>query len=363
MYDLIIIGGGIVGLTVLKEAIENQLKVLLIDAQEVGKNTSYAAAGMLAPINELEHGEEELLIAGTISVPLYLEYEKILGDIGLNRKGTIEIALTAQDAQYLKREFHYRKNLGLKVHWLDKNELLEKEPFLSPHIYGGIYSDSEWQIDNRIFMQKLKNWAKNQNVDIQEFTKIIDWEHHKNCFSVISEKNQTWEAQNLVFCLGYIAEELFPLPYKVYPVKGQMLSVKPNSKICDLEHVIRFKTRTLGNGYIVPKKDRIILGATNEEMGNDKSITAGGMMDILRKCYAAVPAIYDLEILETWVGLRPATSDRHPFILKAHQKNVYYMNGFYRNGFCLAPLFAKNMIKIIKGHSLPPEVKNFVKIL
>lgn len=362
MYDLIIVGGGIIGLTVLKEAIQNSWKVLLIDAQEVGKNTSYAAAGMLAPINELEHGEEDLLFAGMKSVPLYLEYEQLLGDIGLNRKGTLEVALTAQDAQYLKREFEYRQNLGLNVQWLNKNELLEKEPFLSPNLYGGIYSDSEWQIDNRLLLKKLKSWALNQGAEIIEYQKIIDWSFLRTYLSISSE-NQTWQTQNLVFCMGFVPEELFPLPYVVYPIKGQMLSVKPNEKFLQLEHVIRFKTRTLGNGYIVPKSDRIILGATNEEMGNDKNITAGGIMDILRKCYAAVPAIYDLEILETWAGLRPATHDRHPFILKAHQKNVFYMNGFYRNGFCLAPLFAKNFIKIMKGQIPDPEIKTFVKYL
>jgi glycine oxidase len=362
MYDLIIVGGGIVGLTVLKEAIQNQLKVLLIDAQEVGKNTSYAAAGMLAPINELEHGEEELLFAGIKSVPLYLEYERVLGDIGLSQKGTLEIALTSQDAQYLKREWEYRQNLGLKVQWLNKNELLEKEPFLSPNIYGGIYTDSEWQIDNRLLLQKLKSWALLQGAEIQEFQKIIDWGFHRTHLSVSSGQH-TWQSQNIIFCMGYLPEEIFPLPYVVYPIKGQMLSVKPNPQYLSLEHVIRFKTRTLGNGYIVPKKDRIILGATNEEMGNDTTVTAGGIMDILRKCYAAVPAIYDLEILETWVGLRPSSQDRHPFILKAHQKNVFYMNGFYRNGFCLSPLFAKNFIKILKNQSIDPEIQPFIKFL
>ncbi len=362
MYDLIIVGGGIVGLTILKEAIQNSIKVLLIDAQEVGKSTSYAAAGMLAPINELEHGEEDLLFAGIKSVPFYLEYEKILGDIGLNRNGTLEVALTAQDAQYLKREFEYRKNLGLNVQWFNKNELLEKEPFLSPNLYGGIYSDSEWQVDNRLLLKRLKSWALEHDAEIIEYQKIMDWKFHKTHLSV-SSINQTWDTQNLVFSMGFVPEELFPLPYVVYPIKGQMLSVKPNEKLLQLEHVIRFKTRTLGNGYIVPKLDRIILGATNEEMGNDKNITAGGIMDILRKCYAAVPTIYDLEILEIWVGLRPSTHDRHPFILKAHQKNVFYMNGFYRNGFCLSPLFAKNFIKLLKNQELDFEVKNFVKYL
>jgi len=362
MYDVIIVGGGIVGLSVLREAIKNDLKVLIIDANEVGKNTSYAAAGMLAPINELEHGEENLLFAGQKSVPLYLEYENDLGDIGLSRKGTIEIALSQIDAQYLKREFDYRKKLGLNVEWLDKNQILQKESFLSPHILGGIYSNSEWQVDNRLLLSKLKNFGLKMGAEICEFEPVVDWQYHQNHLSVHS-LNHSWKTQNLVFCLGYTPKEFFPLPYSVYPVKGQMLSVKKNPSLLDLEHVIRFKTRSLGNGYIVPKSDRIVLGATNEEMGNDYTITAGGMMDILRKCYAALPAIYDLEILETWVGLRPSTQDRHPFILKAHKKNVFYLNGFYRNGFCLAPIFAKNLIYLLKEKPIDEELKFFVKFL
>ena len=362
MYDLIIVGGGIVGLTILREAIHQKLKTLLIDAQQVGKNTSYAAAGMLAPINELEHGEEILLFAGLQSVPLYIEIEKDLGDIGLDRKGTLEIALTAHDAQYLKREFLYRKKLGLNVQWLEKNELLEKESFLSSNICGGIFSDSEWQIDNRLLLQKLQHYALQNGAEIIENQAVINWNSRSSYLTVYSSE-YSWDAQNIVFCMGYSPMEMFPLPYVVYPVKGQMLSVKKNPSLLHLEHVIRFKTRTLGNGYIVPKKDRIILGATNEEMGNHRAITAGGMMDILRKCYAAVPAIYDLEILETWSGLRPATHDRRPFLLKAHHKNVYYLNGFYRNGFCLAPIFAQNFIKLLLNQDLDPIIKHFVKFL
>ncbi len=362
MYDLIIVGGGIVGLTILKEALQAEMRVLLVDAQEIGKNTSYAAAGMLAPINELEHGEEKLLFVGQKSVPIYLEYEHLLGDIGLNPNGTIEIAITPQDAQYLNREFAYRKSLGLNVVWLNKNQLLEKEPCLSPQVCGGVFSDSEWQVDNRLLLQKLKAWAIQQGATLVEHQKVIGWQYHQSYVNVQSEKN-AWSARIVVFTMGFTNDENFPLPYVVYPIKGQMLSVKPNPNLLQLEHVIRFKTRTLGNGYIVPKKDRIVLGATNEEMGNDLFITAGGILDILRKAYAVVPAIYDLQIDEIWAGLRPSTHDRHPFIIKAHQKNVFYINGFYRNGFCLAPFFAQNFIKIIKGQNPDPSILSFIRYL
>lgn len=386
IYDIIIAGAGIVGLTTAFEAALKSKKTLILNGK-LGKpnvnvvhfetsyagmhanaqfmasvNTSFAAAGMLAPINELEFGEEDLLFAGMDSVPIYLEYEKILGDIELNRTGSIEIVLSQQDLPYLSRAFEYRKRMGLPVEWLNSDALHKKEPFLHANIHAGIFCPSDWQLNNRLLLRKLRKFLQDQNIPILDGHPLIEWKE-KSPYILVKTSEAEYLTKCLVIAIGYTEQEPFPLPYQVYPVKGQMLSLKPNSQILTLNHTLRYKSRMLGNGYITPKKEQIILGATNEEKGSDLEITMGGIMDTMRKAFAAVPALYELPILAMWSGLRPSTIQRKPFVLKAHQKNVFYMNGFYRNGITLAPLFAKAIHQFLDEQSLPHAVQPFFHAL
>lgn len=382
IYDIIIAGAGIVGLTTAFEAALKGKKILVLNGK-IGKpnvnlvhfessyasmhanaqfmasvNTSFAAAGMLAPINELEYGEENLLFAGMESVPLYLQYEEILGDIELNCTGSIEIVLSKQDLPYLSRAFEYRKRMGLPVEWLNSDALHNKEPFLHANIPAGIYCPSDWQLNNRLLIRKLRKFLHDQNIPILDGHPLMEWKE-KSAHILAKTSEAEYLTKNLVIAIGYTEMEPFPLPYQVYPVKGQMLSLKPDNQLLTLSHTIRYNSRMLGNGYIAPKKEQIILGATNEEQGADLEITMGGIMDTMRKAFAAVPALYELPILAMWAGLRPSTIQRNPFVLKAQQKNVFYMNGFYRNGITLAPLFAKAIYQFLEDQTLPHAVQPF----
>ena len=73
-----------------------------------------------------------------------------------------------------------------------------------------------------------------------------------------------------------------------------------------------------------------------EEKGFATHNTAGGLLDMLRKAHLAVPGIYELKVLETWVGLRPATLDRKPLIQK-DERGVWHVNGLFRHGIMLGP--------------------------
>jgi glycine oxidase len=98
------------------------------------------------------------------------------------------------------------------------------------------------------------------------------------------------------------------------------------------------------------------VGSTSEEMGHDPRLTAGGLLDVLRRAHAAVPGIYDLPVIETWAGLRPATAGRVPLVRRHPELPLVWANGLYRHGVLLSPLVARAAVNALRGQALPPEV-------
>ena len=134
----------------------------------------------------------------------------------------------------------------------------------------------------------------------------------------------------------------------VRPVKGQMLALQMEAGIT-VKNVIRtVRARYPTSVYLVPRTDgRLIVGATSEEMGFDTRLTAGGVFELLRGAWEAVPGIYELPLLETWTGLRPGSRDNAPILGKTPVENLIYATGHYRNGILLTPITAYEIAKLI----------------
>jgi glycine oxidase len=102
------------------------------------------------------------------------------------------------------------------------------------------------------------------------------------------------------------------------------------------------------DAYLVPKEDgRLFIGATCEEMGFDTQITAGGMFELLRGAWEAVPAVYDFPVVETWVGLRPASRDSAPILGKTPVENLIMATGHFRKGILLTPVTAREIASLV----------------
>jgi glycine/D-amino acid oxidase-like deaminating enzyme len=109
-------------------------------------------------------------------------------------------------------------------------------------------------------------------------------------------------------------------------------------------------------GYIVPRADnRVLVGATVEDAGFDKSITGGGLLSLLQTAEEISPKLCDSTVSEIWAGLRPASRDDLPIIGEFPEKsNLYFATGHYRNGILLAPLTARLIAdKIVEGKNSP----------
>jgi glycine oxidase len=356
-----IVGGGSAGLFTAwyLTRLSHGNEVVVFDQGEFGHGTTRKAAGMLAPVNELEFQELEILKAGLASRDLYFnEVGPLLGEIGLRQYGTLEVGLNQDDVAYLKRRFEFQQQHGLDVEWLSGQTVQEVEPFVARNITQAIWAHKDTQIDNWALVDHLVADLRRAGVDLRPHTGVTGYMLEGEAVSLhTAAGNEVFD--KVLFALGVPSAAVAAwLPYKIYPVRGEMISLAtPDDDFPGTQ--VRIYSKVLGNAYVVPKMDRILCGSTSEEMGLEMVNTAGGLFNILRKCYAAVPAIYEMKVNEIWSGLRPSTLNRLPILDQEPGKPIFHLNGLYRHGLLLGPIMGKSAALMLLGKDRLPETAAF----
>ncbi|MCZ2356755.1 MAG: glycine oxidase ThiO [Bacteroidia bacterium] len=338
---LVVVGAGIAGLSVAYYWAKTGGKVTILEANTIGSGATWASGGMLCPIVELEFTEPDLLEIGLMCLQEYRNWADSLGNIGYKQAGTIEVALHPEDTQGLRRFYEFAKKQNVPIQWLNKSELTDIEPLLSNRISGGVFCPNEAQVDNRLLAIVLAEKIIELGGEVIEKCRV----HQLTTLNdkvLVDSAEQAFSADYCVVTTGVSISLFPPESPRVYPIRGQMLSLSHNVNF-PLEKTIRIRSKRYGFGYVVPKETRIIVGSTNENQGYDLSLTAGGMLDNLRRAYETLPGVYELAIQETWSGLRPAADTRLPFIYQDNK--ILYINGLFRNGILLAPWVGQQAIQ------------------
>ena len=338
---ILIIGGGLIGLTsALQLKLNGADEVTLVDRKKVGFESSYAAAGMLAPQAEADSAGD--LFALTSNARDYYpefvaELERATDiDIGFETSGTYFASFSDEELELLKNRFRWQASDGFEVELLNAQELHKEEPFVSPDTVGGLYFPRDWQIENRKLIGAVLKHCELSGVEIVEDTEITRIENSKSLIAV-SEDGQTFEADKVLVCAGAWTRQLringnAVAEFETKPIRGQMISFRTAKQL--LKHVI-YSHR----GYLVPRKNGLILvGSTTEEVGFDDRVTDEGVDKLKSIATELVPTLVDLRIEESWSGLRPKGPTEKPIMGKLIEfDNIYVSTGHYRNGILLAP--------------------------
>ncbi len=315
MPDVLIVGGGIIGLSIAYRAQQRGADVLVLDAGE--RPAADVAAGMLAPVTEAEFGEDPSL--GIESLEKYPAWCDELG-VELRRTGTLVVARDADDAAALDRLHAYRGRLGLAAERVLPSPARRLEPALAPTVRLALDVPTDASVDPRALLDALRARV---TVRTQRVERLEDL-----------------EADTVVLAAGAWSGQLADVP--VRPVKGQVLRLRDPRGAGLVERTIR----TL-DAYLVPRGDgRYVLGGTVEDVGFDHAPTAGGVFDLLRDISEVVPGVLELELEEVAVGFRPATPSTEPIIER--RGNLVVATGHWRNGILLAPATADRVVELIE---------------
>ncbi len=349
--DVVIVGGGIIGMAIAWRVRQRGMKVAVLERDTVGQATSSVAAGMLAPVVEVEFGEagRRLLELGLRSAEMWSAFASELeadagASVGLMRTGTLLVARDDDDARELERQLAFRQSLGLAVERLRPSEAREHEPALAPTVRLALEAPEDHSVDPRRVVSALRTACESVGVELREHTSVARVELDDagtHVTGVTLRDGEYLAGDRVVLAAGPWSEQIEGLPaaarVPVRPVKGQILRLRDHAGPGLLRRVLRF-----GGGYLVPRGDgRYVLGATVEERGFELTATAGGIYELLRDAHELVPGISELEIEELSVGLRPGTPDNGPAIGPTSVQGLIWATGHYRNGILLAPLTAE----------------------
>ncbi len=366
---VIIIGGGVIGLAIGWQLAKAGCPVTLYERNRAGRAASWAAAGMLAPMAEAHTEEPELLKLGRYSLELYPRWVTELEadaqmTIDYRAEGTLITALESDDTQQLRHLYAAQRGLGLDVQWVSGREAREIEPALSPRVTAAIRCPKEQQVDNRLMVTALVRAYQTCGGVLSENNSVERIRVQNGIATGIQTQNGFEPADVVVLAAGSWAAQIKGLPDEllppVRPVKGQMLALQMEAGI-NVKTVIRtVRVRYPLSVYLVPRTDgRLIVGATSEEMGFDTRLTAGGIFELLRGAWEAVPGVYELPILETWAGLRPGSRDNAPLLGPTAVSNLVLATGHYRNGILLTPVTAYEIAKLILTDEMSPTIAPF----
>jgi glycine oxidase len=354
-FDVIVVGGGVIGLAAGWRLAQRGLRVVVLERDRPGTGTSHVAAGMLAPIAEADLAEQPLLRLGVTSAGLYPRFVAELREASGLDPGYLECGslLTARDrdeAESLERELEVRAALDLAVTRLLPGQARRLEPALRL----ALDVPDDHAIDPRQLVLALAAAVTSAGAEVRSGASV----ERVVCadgvvVGVELGDGSVMRADHVVIAAGPWSGEISGLPeharIPIRPVKGQIMRLHDPSGPGLLTRVLRMRP-----GYIVPRGDgRYVLGGTMEERGFDTTVTGGAVYELLRDAIELVPGVSELVIDELSAGLRPGTPDNAPVIGAGALRGLFWATGHHRNGVLLAPITAELVVAAINGEAPP----------
>lgn len=340
-YDVLLIGGGVIGLCIARElALSGVQRVAVVERGQIGREASFAAAGMLAPNAENEKIDDlyRLCDASRQLFPdVAAQLHETTGiDIELDQNGTLYAAFTESDLDHIDLRFERQIKAGIPVQKLSAAEMRSAEPHISTAVLGGLFFANDWQVENRKYLAALKADVLRLGIELIENFEVSALNVTNGKVHGVSSVSEKIGADITVLATGawtsLIKTEGSELP-AVRPIRGQMISFAGAER--SFTKVI-YSPR----GYLVPRADgRILIGATVEDVGFECRVTDEAVMELRNAGTEIAPGLGDLEIAESWAGLRPFAEGGRPLLGDVPgYDGLLAATAHYRNGILLAPI-------------------------
>ena len=371
--DILIIGGGVIGLSIAYHLGKQGATVAVLDASTNNGVASTAAAGMLAPLAEatkpgpfLDLGLASLRYYPSFLAELSKESDKPLEVAGY---GMLRVAHTETEEATLESALAWQRELGLSLMRLDQSELRGLEPALGPEARGGVFSPEERYVNPRMLRHALIMACRRVGAEVHLMSRVEGFVINNGHVTAVKTNNEEIAGRRIVLCGGAwsgLISQWLGLSFPVIPLRGQALSLGPQSLGPQSQLPLRH-TIYAHSGYLVPRTQQtkelllgeIYIGATEERVGYDAASTAGGCASLLNMALALVPSLAAMPTSTHYAGLRPLSADGLPLLGRVGGwENVHIATGHGRNGILLAPITGALMADAILHDAPLPEAFN-----
>jgi glycine oxidase len=338
-----IIGAGVAGLSIGWRLRQAGAEVAVLDRARPARAATWASAGMISVAGEMEDEASPEASFAKRSSALWVDFAKELEMISDRRvayrtDGALLVART--DAAW---EAYRGRTDGEP---LEPARARARDPMLTPDIKGAFWSPDDAQVDNRALGDALAVAFVKAGGELVPNEAVARLEAHAGRMQSAVTPFRHIAADAYVLAAGAWSGSFDSLPPEalppVRPVKGEMLAVAPSSGAGLPAHVIRDE-----RVYLVPRHDRLLIGATVSESGFDTTVTDAAAEDLSQRAISLLPGVASWNIVERWAGLRPGSPDGLPILGESAIENLFVASGQYRNGILFAPAIAEHMSRLI----------------
>lgn len=329
--DAIVIGGGVIGLSVAYQLALDGLSVTLLERGEPGREASWAGAGILPPASW--YVDDPALDALCLSAgPKHAEWsQRLLESTGLDDEYWqcgAEYRRTEENAAYVDAALQRWERLGIMAQ-------------------GGVVP-AEAQVRNPRRLRALAAACEAIGVRIRAGAEVVRFESGvAERIDAVHTTDGCYGAGAYVLAAGCWTPALAGCAASTAPgrpVLGQMLLLRPER--WRLERIVH-----LYPYYAVPRRDgRVLIGATLEETGFAKQTTAEAREALFAAARSIDPRFAEATVEAHWSGLRPASDDALPQIGPLPGvADAWVASGHHRSGLQLAPPTAEMLSDMIRG--------------
>jgi glycine oxidase len=358
---IVIIGGGVIGCSIAWRLAREGAAVTLLERGRLGKEASWASAGMIAPQAEAQAAGPffQLSLQARDTFEAALEMLRADSDVDpeYDRAGILHVALNDQEHRELQQLGQWQAAAGGTVEELTPSDLRELEPAISPKAVFGLRMPLERRVENRRLTLAYATAATAKGAIVVEGAAAKEVASQGTIATgVRCSDGRVFNADVVINAAGAWSGEIQGVTDQIatFPVRGQIVCFESRPGLLS-------SSIFSPGGYLVPRRDgRILAGSTMEEAGFDKSVTLAGLNKITRAAFDMVPNLGELPFREAWAGLRPATRDFLPVLgTSPSLPNLFYATGHFRSGILLSAITGEIITDLVHSRNPSIEVEPF----
>lgn len=360
MADIVVVGGGVIGLSVAYQMAGQGAGVTVLDQSLFGQEASWAGAGMLPPGNFEAAPDGEPKLRG-LSAGLWSEWSKQLLDQtgidnGYRMTGGLHVSFSPKPNVFDTQIANWRAE-NVAVEPLTPTATRAQDPLISSAITRAFLLPNQSQVRNPRHLKALICACEMRGVKLKSGSPVIGWKTSGDRVIAARTMSDEIHGDTFVITAGAWSQQLLPSPCvapKIRPIRGQIVLL--NTRSAKPRHIVESGVR-----YLVPRSDgRILVGSTEEDVGFEKRNTADGVRGLIEFAEKLIPALKDATLERCWSGLRPKTNDSLPYIGRIpNLDNLILASGHYRAGLQLSPGTALIVSQLITHSPLACSIDAF----
>lgn len=350
--EIIVIGGGVIGLAISFELQRRGHHVTILEKVECGGQASGAAAGMLAPFSEIAEDPDDFFLLCLKSLQHYKQWMTDVKEISkqefeYTECGSYYVYFHEADELALEQRAEWQNKFGAQATFVSKEAFEQIEPNLSKKILGALHYPTEAHVYAPDYVKALEKANRMLGVHIVEQCGDLTIQELENEI-IVSNGTNTWKSDELIMATGAWSsewEEVFQIRIPVFPIRGQICAYDFHGEH-QVNHLI-FSSQS----YLTPKANgTLVCGASEDVAGFSTEITEKGVGRLIRWSEKMFPNLQNMEPFHRWAGLRPATQDGFPLLGRLDDfPRVHLAVGHYRNGILLSPITALMIADELEG--------------